>query len=326
MGHGVNKIMKRFARFTVLFLLFWVTACVIEVCHVNGQSINKISSRCPSPSLLSDSVFAKADGNIYYAPCSGFSSIFTGIVDFSGASSVIFPGGGAGVSGSGTANFVPRWTSTNVLANTPFSWNGTTYAWNNTALTGTWLLGFTPSSTTTGTFSVGLASQTLLSMTGSTKLVDFNTFGSSAINARVDNTLGTFTIQPGDATTGIFEVTGVGGGQINLFGNAGITVRTLALNMTNVTNTSYMRTLTAAGTTGAQVINKPQGSVNFAAAATTLVVTNSLAVATSLIWANALTNDTTCHVKDVERASGSFTIRMTAACTAETAVAFWVTN
>ena len=35
------------------------------------------------------------------------------------------------------------------------------------------------------------------------------------------------------------------------------------------------KTITAAGTTGAQTINKPMGSVNFATAAASLVVTNS---------------------------------------------------
>lgn len=86
------------------------------------------------------------------------------------------------------------------------------------------------------------------------------------------------------------------------------------------------RTLTAAGTTGAQTINKMSGSVNVAAGASTLVVTNSVATATSLIWATAMANDTTCALKDIERASGSFTIRMTANCTAETTVGFLVSN
>ena len=91
-------------------------------------------------------------------------------------------------------------------------------------------------------------------------------------------------------------------------------------------NLKFDRTITGAGNTGAQTINKMAGCVNFAAAATTLVVTDSIATATSIILANAMTNDTTCHVKDVERASGSFTIRMTAACTAETAVCFLLSN
>ena len=85
-------------------------------------------------------------------------------------------------------------------------------------------------------------------------------------------------------------------------------------------------TLTAGGTTGAQTINKAAGSVNFAAAATTLVVTDSLVKTNSIVITTAMTNDATCSVKDVEVASGSFTIRMNAACTAETKVGFVVYN
>lgn len=85
-------------------------------------------------------------------------------------------------------------------------------------------------------------------------------------------------------------------------------------------------TNTAGGTTGAQTINKPTGRVNFAAAAATLVVTNSLVTTASKVMAMAESNDTTCMVKDVELASGSFTIRMTAACTAETPVGWVVFN
>lgn len=82
------------------------------------------------------------------------------------------------------------------------------------------------------------------------------------------------------------------------------------------------RTITAGGTTGAQTINKVAGTVNFAAAATTLVVTNSTVTANSICSVVARTNDATCSVKDYEPAAGSFTIRMTAACTAETSVGF----
>lgn len=86
------------------------------------------------------------------------------------------------------------------------------------------------------------------------------------------------------------------------------------------------RTVTAAGTTGAQTINKLAGSVNFAAGASTLVVTNSLATATSLIFITPQTNDATAKSFSVTRAAGSFTITANAACTGETAVAFLVTN
>lgn len=80
------------------------------------------------------------------------------------------------------------------------------------------------------------------------------------------------------------------------------------------------RTITAAGTTGAQTINKVAFTVNFAAAATTLVVTNSTINTSSICFVQARTNDATCSVKDYEPAAGSMTIRMNAACTAETSV------
>lgn len=86
------------------------------------------------------------------------------------------------------------------------------------------------------------------------------------------------------------------------------------------------KTLTAGGTTGARTINKPQGSVNFAAAATTLVVTNSQAATTSLIFLTPQTADATCTAFSAVRAAGSFTITANAACTAETVIAFLVTN
>jgi len=86
------------------------------------------------------------------------------------------------------------------------------------------------------------------------------------------------------------------------------------------------RTITAAGTTGAQTINKMAGTVNFAAGASTLVVTNSRVSTTSIIFATIRTDDATATIKNVVAASGSFTITLTAAATAETSVGFFVTN
>ncbi len=83
-------------------------------------------------------------------------------------------------------------------------------------------------------------------------------------------------------------------------------------------------TLTSGGTTGAQTINKAAGSVNFASNSSSLVVTNSLATTTSLIFCTVLTNDTTAQIKNVVRASGSFTINLVANTTAETVVGFHI--
>jgi hypothetical protein len=85
-------------------------------------------------------------------------------------------------------------------------------------------------------------------------------------------------------------------------------------------------TNTAGGTTGAQTINKSAGTVNFAAAATTLTVTNSLCTTSSLVFATVRTNDTTATIKNVVPGSGSFVITLSAAATAETSVGFLVIN
>jgi len=86
------------------------------------------------------------------------------------------------------------------------------------------------------------------------------------------------------------------------------------------------KTITAAGTTGAQTINKTAGSVNFAIAATSLVVTNSLVATSSVILATVASNDTTMRSVQAVAAAGSFTLYANAAATAETRVNFLVLN
>jgi hypothetical protein len=89
---------------------------------------------------------------------------------------------------------------------------------------------------------------------------------------------------------------------------------------------SLTKTITAVATTGAQTINKSSGAVNFAAAATSLVVTNSLVTANSVILISKATNDTTARLGAVVAAAGSFTIYMDVAPMAETRVNFILTN
>jgi len=86
------------------------------------------------------------------------------------------------------------------------------------------------------------------------------------------------------------------------------------------------KTITAAGTTGARTINQTSGSVNFAAAATSLVVTNSLVTANSVIICTVATNDATLKSVAAVAAAGSFTLHANAAATAETRVNFLITN
>jgi hypothetical protein len=88
----------------------------------------------------------------------------------------------------------------------------------------------------------------------------------------------------------------------------------------------YYSTITAAGTTGARTINKPAGSVNFAANATSLVVTNSYVTASSNVICTVQTNDSTLKSVQCVPGSGSFTMYANAAATAETRVGFMVVN
>lgn len=89
---------------------------------------------------------------------------------------------------------------------------------------------------------------------------------------------------------------------------------------------SLTKTVTAGGTTGNQTINKLCGTVNIAAAGTTITVTNSLVGVLSIVLAVIRTNDTTATIKNVVPGSGSFVITLTAGATAETSIGFLVIN
>ena len=86
------------------------------------------------------------------------------------------------------------------------------------------------------------------------------------------------------------------------------------------------KTVTAGGTTGAQTINKNAGTVNFAAAATSLVVTDSRVTTSSIIICTVGTNDTTLKSVAAVAGAGSFTLHASAAATAETRVNFLIIN
>lgn len=86
------------------------------------------------------------------------------------------------------------------------------------------------------------------------------------------------------------------------------------------------KTITVPGTTGARTINQTSGRVNFAAAATSLTVTNSLCSSTSMIYCTIATNDATANGIRVVAGAGSFTIFLLTAPTTETTVNFLLTN
>ena len=150
-------------------LKFWMKCFIIIFTlfvsiSVNAQSTDRITKQCKPPNVsVFASILADSRGDIVHTPCPSRSSIFNGNVDFSGA---VVTGV---VTGTGTVNFIPRWTAASVLGNTPFSWNGTSYAFNNTALNATFLTSFTPSATV-GVFNVG-DSNTFFNITQSTNTI-----------------------------------------------------------------------------------------------------------------------------------------------------------
>jgi len=98
------------------------------------------------------------------------------------------------------------------------------------------------------------------------------------------------------------------------------------MRITSAGGLTLTATNTPAGTTGNQTINRPSGTVNIAAAGTTITVTNSLVTTSSIVFATIRTNDATAVIKNVVPAAGSFTINLNAAATAETSIGFFVIN
>lgn len=145
-----------------------------------------------------------------------------------------------------------------------------------------------------------------------------STFGSTWFGAnRSDKT---FLIADGASSTGL----GIGTltNQDVILGSNNLE----RMRITGAGGINFSATNTAAGTTGAQTINKSAGSVNVAAAGTTLVVTNSLVTTASLVFLQVYGTDATATSARVTVATGSFTIILNAAATNETKVAFRVIN
>lgn len=164
-------------------------------------------------------------------------------------------------------------------------------------------------------------------------------------NIKVDDANATIEINPsgGISTSGYAIFTGGASPNIQFSATdgAGVNVseillggvaKTLELNAGGNTGTllftaptiKVTATVTAAGTTGARTINKSAGSVNFAAGAQTLVVTNSTVTTSSIIICTVATDDATALSCKAIAGSGSFTLKLNATATAETRVNFWV--
>lgn len=195
------------------------------------------------------------------------------------------------------------------------------------------------------------AAQAILSVSslnfGVTSTAANNTYAYSVSTGyqQTSGTTKTFTINNGSLSTGFYPTSGTATNTvlsiepfINQTGGASGISRGIHIDATLTAAADYRaldiedgtiylnNTVTAGGVTGNQTINKASGTVNFAAGATSLTVTNSWVTASSIVLAVVRTNDATAYIKNVVCSAGSFVITLGAAATAETSVGFVVFN
>lgn len=142
----------------------------------------------------------------------------------------------------------------------------------------------------------------------------FSSISHNGTNAIIGCSGGSVYIQPAGAFFGYFTATAMipnANGAQDL-GASGVGFRRQYFDYTNT------------ATVGAVTINKAAGRVNVAAAAASVVVTNSLCTAATLVMAIIAQNDATGIIKNVVAAAGSFTITFNVAPTANCAVNFFL--
>ena len=137
---------------------------------------------------------------------------------------------------------------------------------------------------------------------------------------------GNMTIRTTGATAGIAYIADDVSTAYHKFYAGGNGSSALMQKIDAVDGISLYRTITAGGTTGNQTINKIAGTVNIAAAGTTVTVTNSMVDTSSIIHCVLRTNDSTATIKNVVPGSGSFVINLGASATAEVSIGFFVVN
>lgn len=197
-------------------ILLAILFTLLIMASFNAQTLTTIGGRCPSPNQNSFgqiNFFGSPNGDLDVRPCTTGATIFHGAVNFTDAT-IVLPGF---VTGSGTTNFIPRWTNGagSVIGNTPFSWDNTIYKWQNTALNNNFVMEFTPSSTV-GLFTVGRGADALIidqggsvSSLSGTDEVDING-GSGTIGV----TSGGIVLNSGTGIITAGDVNGIGTGTL----------------------------------------------------------------------------------------------------------------
>jgi hypothetical protein len=218
--------MRKILNLSIVILIM-VFLC-FAVMDVYPQSSNKLSRRCPgaSPNPANALVEVQLDGDVNVVPCSGRSFLFNGssltgiLSSLNGltAATQLFAAPTANdtaswssvtathtlrlpitaVSGSSRTNYFPFFSAANTFAKSPFSWDGTKFLLNNTALNSESTFEFTPSLTgctkfgdytTTSTTYFSLCNNTNNIVLRATNQLDFGVSGDN-IFGRIDQSNG----------------------------------------------------------------------------------------------------------------------------------------
>ncbi len=285
--------MRNFLRLLKLQLLF----AVIGVCGVTAfaQSPYQLKAKCPNTSLYAV-VKIEGVGAVTVTPCVGQSTTFTG--------NVVIPAGLLTSLANGTA-----------ASPSLFFTNSTTTGVYRSAAN---VFGIATAGVENTLFSAAVNSQRSAGYTFQNVAAD----AQFALGFTPSTTVGTFTL--GDCATTpttCFKLTQ--STDTISYGTGTATVS----DQTALHDYQLQRTVTAGGTTGAQTISKPAGTLNVAAGQASIVLTNTLITTSTIPFVVLRTADTTCtFVKSAVPTANTLTITLNAACNAETSVGFIVYN
>lgn len=101
----------------------------------SAQSVRKLSTKCPTPNQRTFSTLTmQTDGNINAIPCSGADFLINGVP----------VSAGSGITGTGVNTRFAIWTSATNITNAPFTFDGTSYQWTDSAGLSDFNMTFTP--------------------------------------------------------------------------------------------------------------------------------------------------------------------------------------
>lgn len=248
---------------------------------------------------------------------------FGGISDWGNAAQYVFQSGNyAGTSGTGTVFRV---------SGAPFAPASGTANYVNTEQIYT----INQTSTASGNIIGLLLDPTYTAALGNVTGIDYNPTVTSITGSHIfsRNTSGSFLVGGTTLTASTrFDQRGLGTTSSTINHRWANSSNTLLASLTDDGNwtmngkISFDATITAGGTTGDRTINKPSGTVNIAAAGTTVTVTNSFCTTSSIIELGIRTNDATAWIKNYVPSNGSFVINLGAAATSEISIGFVVKN